>query len=75
MVQALALLPESRHGVWFQSLFDLGRGYLFPCDAMGRVDLETLSGRLRQRYLDVESLVGREFATPVVRGPMPAQSS
>ena len=53
----------------FQSLFDVGRGYSFPCDAKGWVDLDAMSERARLNYLYARTVVGREFATPaVVRG-------
>jgi hypothetical protein len=51
----------------FQSLFDEGRGYAFPCDAAGRVDLDTLSERARLNYFSARALVGRDFCTPVVQ--------
>jgi len=51
----------------FQSLFDTGRGYAFPCDPKGRVDLDQLSDRARDNYLIARAVVGRELATPVVR--------
>lgn len=50
----------------FQSLFDEGRGLVFPCDASGRVDLDALSPRLRTNYLFARTLIGRDFATPAV---------
>ncbi len=51
----------------FQSLFDKGRGYAFPCDAEGYVDLDQLSERARNNYLFARALVGRELAVPAVR--------
>ncbi len=50
----------------FRSLFDEGRGYAFPCDERGQVDLDTMSDRLRNTYLYVRTLIGRDFATPAV---------
>ena len=50
----------------FRSLFDPGRGYAFPCDGDGRVDLDGLSEEARNNYLYARALVGREFATPAV---------
>ena len=35
----------------FQSLFDAGRSYAFPCDAAGRVDMDALSDKARENYL------------------------
>lgn len=48
----------------FQSLFDRGRGYSFPCDAAGIVDLDGLSERARNNFFFAHSVIGREFATP-----------
>jgi hypothetical protein len=50
----------------FQSLFDAGRGYAFPCDAAGQVDLDALGDRVRISYLYARTVVGREFAAPFV---------
>ena len=51
----------------FQSLFDSGRGYAFPCDPTGKVDLDQLSDRARNNYLYARAVVGRELALPAVR--------
>ncbi|HSV79903.1 MAG TPA: hypothetical protein VLK85_11975 [Ramlibacter sp.] len=51
----------------FQSLFDSGRGYAFPCDAKGLVDLNQLSDGARINYLFARAVVGREFAVPAVQ--------
>jgi len=51
----------------FVSLFDESRGYAFPCDAEGHVDLDALSDRLRLNYLYVRKLIGRDFRVPAVR--------
>lgn len=51
----------------FRSLFDGGRGFAFPCDSRGRVDLDAMSDRTRLNYLYARTVVGREFAMPTVR--------
>jgi hypothetical protein len=51
----------------FQSLFDSGRGYAFPCDPTGRVDLDGLSDRARNNYLYARAMVGRELSVPAVQ--------
>ncbi len=61
----------SHHELRFQSLFDEGRALAFPCDAQGRVDLDTLSERARRNYFYARGLVGRDFAFPRVQ-PRPA---
>ena len=50
----------------FQSLFDPGRGFAFPCDANGQVDMDRLSERARNNYLYARAMIGREVATPSV---------
>ena len=51
----------------FQSLFDVGRGFSFPCDAGGHVDMDKLSERARNNYFYAHSVIGRDVAMPVVR--------
>lgn len=50
----------------FRSLFDSGRGYAFPCDCAGQVDLDTLSEQARNNYLYARAMVGRELACPEI---------
>jgi hypothetical protein len=50
----------------FRSLFDRGRGYAFPCDDTGRVDLDHLSERARNNYFYARAMVGRELSVPAV---------
>jgi hypothetical protein len=50
----------------FRSLFDEGRGYSFPCDATGQVDLDALSDRARNNFFFAHSVIGRDFASPAV---------
>ena len=66
MLHLSRLKFAARFEVWFRSLFQEGRGYAFPCDAEGRVDLDSLSERGRSNYLFARALVGREFAIPSV---------
>jgi hypothetical protein len=51
----------------YPSLFVSGRGYAFPCDSNGQVDVDRLSDRARNNYLYARAMVGRELATPAVR--------
>lgn len=55
----------------FRSLFDHGRGYAFPCDPIGRVDLDQLSEQGRNNYFYARATVGRELAAPVVEAGDP----
>ena len=51
----------------FQSLFDTGRAYAFPCDAVGHVDMDALSERARNSYFYARTVVGREVSSPKVQ--------
>ena len=51
----------------FHSLFKPGRGYTFPCDAAGQVDLDAMSERERNSYLYARALIGRELSMPSVQ--------
>jgi hypothetical protein len=48
----------------FTALFNPGRGYAFPCDAQGRVDMDTLSESARTHYFYARAMVGAEFHFP-----------
>jgi hypothetical protein len=50
----------------FSSFSDAGRGFAFPCDAQGRVDLDDLSDYARSNYFYARTLIGREFGAPCV---------
>ena len=67
MMAALYECPaESAFEVRFQSLFDAGRAFTFPCDSRGHVDLDALSERARHNYFYARAVVGREFAPAAV---------
>lgn len=55
----------------FRSLFQSGRGYAFPCDGAGRVNLDQLSETARANYLYARAMVGREVAAPSVERDAP----
>lgn len=50
----------------FASLFHPGRGYAFPCDDKGRVDLDTLSEGARNNYIRARAMLGKELTVPAV---------
>ena len=56
----------SQFQLCFRSLFHSGRGYAFPCDASGHVDMDHLSERARNNYFFARAMVGRELAVPAV---------
>jgi hypothetical protein len=55
----------SRYELRFAALFNAGRGYAFPCDAGGNVNLDGLTERARANYFYARTTIGREFCTPV----------
>lgn len=56
----------SAYQLRFRSLFDEARGYVFPCDEAGRVDIDALSDRALTNYLYARAVIGREFFAPEV---------
>ena len=55
----------------FHALFDGRRGYAFPCDAVGHVDMDALSDSARNNYLYARAVMGIELAWPEVRPALP----
>jgi hypothetical protein len=51
----------------FRSLFGADRGFVFPCDLQGRVDMDTLSERARNNYFYARAMMGRELTYPSVQ--------
>jgi hypothetical protein len=62
----LTALGEARFELRYRGLFDPGRGFTFPCDALGCVELDRLSERARVNYLFARATVGFDLAAPVV---------
>jgi hypothetical protein len=56
----------SAYQLCFRSLFHSGRGYAFPCDPTGQVDLDRMSERARNNYFYARAMVGRELSAPAV---------
>jgi hypothetical protein len=56
----------SSYQLRFRSLFHEGRGYAFPCDAGGQVNIDSLTEQARNNYFYARTVIGREFATPAV---------
>ena len=61
---------SSQFQLCFRSLFHSGRGYAFPCDPQGHVDLDSLTDRARNNYLYARAMVGRELAVPSVQASL-----
>src|SRR5688572_6566652 len=49
-----------RYELRFRSLFREGRGWAFPCDAAGRVDMDSMSERARNNYMFARAVIGIE---------------
>jgi len=50
----------------FRNLYNGGRGFAFPCDSEGRVDLDHMSERARNNYFYARAMIGRELAHPAI---------
>jgi len=66
MESSAMTLGEAHYQLRFRSLFEQGRGFAFPCDAKGHVDLDALSRAALNNYLYARTAVGREFGTPAI---------
>ena len=51
----------------FDRMLGFGPALSFPCDAAGRVDLDSLGERARCNYFYARTVIGREFAMPAVQ--------
>jgi hypothetical protein len=58
----------------FRSLFNRGRGYAFPCDRSGRVDMDNMTDRARNNYLYARAMVGRELSDPAIESAEPTDA-
>jgi hypothetical protein len=67
MIEPSALAAvEPCYELRFTSLFNRERGFAFPCDAMGHVDIDELTGRGRLNYFYARTVVGVELSAPIV---------
>ena len=48
---------QTRYELRFANLFNRGRGYAFPCDAQGRVNIDELTNHARNNYLFARAVV------------------
>lgn len=65
-MNASASTASSAYQLRFRSLFNEGRGYIFPCDATGQVDMDALSPLALCNYFYARTVIGREFSMPAV---------
>ena len=66
---ASSIAADTEDGGWelrFPALFAGRRGYAFPCDAQGCVDMDHLSETALQNYLYARAMMGRETGWPTV---------
>ena len=62
---------ETRYELRYIHLAHAGRGYAFPCDEQGHVDIDRLSAKGRIHYLYARAVVGLELSFPrVVRADL-----
>lgn len=66
MNTSMTLNARASFELRFRSLFDQGRGFSFPCDAAGNVDIDSLSEGARNNYFFAHTVIGRDVATPQV---------
>ena len=57
---------DSAFQIRFASLFKEGRAMVFPCDALGCVELDALPSRARDNYFFARAMVGFEYSMPRV---------
>jgi hypothetical protein len=55
-----------RYELRFLSLFEGGRGFAFPCDADGHVNIGGMSERSRSDYFFARKVIGLVFSVPAV---------
>lgn len=66
-MQVITSTQDACYELRFQSLHQQGRGWSFPCNAQGEVDLDRLGERARNNYFFARALMGREYAFPLVQ--------
>jgi hypothetical protein len=59
-------LCTARYELRFTGLFNRGRGFAFPCDAAGHVDIDDLTETGRVNYFYARTVVGAELSAPIV---------
>jgi len=61
------MAATARYELRYRPLWEISRGFAFPCDAHGRVVLGELSERARNNYLYARAVVGRDLGRPLVQ--------
>jgi hypothetical protein len=57
---------ETRYELRYTGLFNRGRGFAFPCDVQGHVDIDALTDQGRVNYFYARTVVGVELSAPFV---------
>jgi len=67
MIESSAIAAcEARYELRFTGLINRGRGFSFPCDATGHVEIDKLPDRARINYFRARTVVGVELSAPIV---------
>ena len=59
-------VPATHHTLRFEAIAAGCRGYVFPCNPSGQVEIDCLSDRERVDFLFARHLVGLRFQRPLV---------
>jgi len=57
---------ETCYELRYTGLFNRGRGFAFPCDVQGHVDIDGLTDHARVNYFYARTVVGAELSAPIV---------
>jgi hypothetical protein len=60
------LAQKDQYELRFAGVSSGKRGYAFPCDETGRVDIDELTDRDRTNYFYARTVVGKELSAPIV---------
>jgi len=72
---SVALAQASHYELHYARLLGVGPSFVFPCDAAGNVEVDSLTERARENYRFAQSAVGVEMSLPTVRAaPLPLPS-
>ena len=67
MIESLGIVTaQACYELRFANLFNRGRGYAFPCDVQGHVNIDALTDHARNNYLFARAVVGTELSVPTV---------
>ena len=67
MIVSASTRDQISYQLRYSAMRDGRRGLAFPCDADGRVDIDSLSEAARNDYFYARAVVGRDFNRPSVQ--------